>query len=142
MDVLTPEQRHITMSRIHGRETKPEVLVRKYLFSRGLRYRKNDGSLPGHPDIVLPKYHAVVFVNGCFWHGHQGCKYYRLPKTNMEFWENKITKNQERDRNETSKLESLGWRVISIWECEVKRTKEREERLKELYDSIVAQKPN
>ena len=137
MDVLTPEQRQITMSRIHGKETTPEIIVRKYLFSRGLRYRKNDRRLPGHPDIVFPKYHVVVFVNGCFWHGHEGCRFFQLPKTNADFWKNKIIRNQERDRNEITKLEFLGWRVVTIWECEIRRKTGREERLMELYDSVV-----
>ena len=137
MDVLTPEQRQITMSRIHGKETTPEIIVRKYLFSRGLRYRKNDRRLPGHPDIVFPKYHVVVFVNGCFWHGHEGCRFFQLPKTNADFWKNKIIRNQERDRNEIAKLEFLGWRVVTIWECEIRRKTGREERLMELYDSVV-----
>ena len=137
MDVLTPEQRQITMSRIHGKETTPEIIVRKYLFSRGLRYRKNDRRLPGHPDIVFPKYHVVVFVNGCFWHGHEGCRFFQLPKTNAAFWKNKIIRNQERDRNEIAKLEFLGWRVVTIWECEIRRKTGREERLMELYDSVV-----
>ena len=92
-DRLTKEQRHKNMSAIRGKNTKPEIIVRKYLFSKGFRYRLNHARLPGHPDIVLRKYRTVIFVNGCFWHGHSGCKYFVLPKTNTEFWENKISPN-------------------------------------------------
>ena len=105
MDTMTPEKRHETMSHIRGKDTKPEVLVRKYLFSKGLRYRKNDRKLPGHPDIVLPKYRTVVFVNGCFWHGHEGCRYFSLPSTNVEFWKAKIVRNRERDSSDVEELE-------------------------------------
>ena len=137
MDVLTPEQRQKNMSRIRGKETKPEIIVRKFLFSRGVRYRKNDRKLPGHPDIVFPKYHTVVFVNGCFWHGHENCRYYRLPKTNTVFWRNKIERNKERDRGNITRLESLGWKVIIVWECEIKTKTEMESRLRDLYNSII-----
>lgn len=137
MDVLTPEQRQKNMSRIRGKETKPEIIVRKYLFSRGVRYRKNDRRLPGHPDIVFPKYHTVVFVNGCFWHGHENCRYYRLPKTNTVFWRNKIERNKERDREIITRLESLGWKVIIVWECEIKTKTEMESRLRDLYNSMI-----
>lgn len=98
MDKLTKEQRHRCMSAIKSKNTKPELLVRKFLFSRGFRYRLNHPRLPGHPDLVLRKYRTVIFVNGCFWHGHEGCKYYVLPKTNVEFWKNKIERNRRRDR--------------------------------------------
>ena len=100
MDKLTKEQRHRCMSAIKGRNTKPELLVRKFLFSRGFRYRLNDPRLPGHPDLVLRKYRTVIFVNGCFWHGHQGYKYYVLPKTNTEFWKNKIERNRTRNQRQ------------------------------------------
>jgi len=108
------------MSRIKGKSIKPEEIVRKYLFSRGFRYRKNDKHLPSVPDIFLPKYKIVIFVNGCFWHGHEGCRYYVVPKTRTDFWLNKINTNIERDRRKTVGLEKLGWRVIIIWECELK----------------------
>lgn len=121
MDTLTPEKRSWNMSRIHCKGTKPEELVRKYLFAQGFRYRKNDKRLPGKPDIVLPKYKTVIFVNGCFWHHHEGCKYGTIPKTNTEFWENKINKTIERDVNEFKLLKALGWKVIIIWECETER---------------------
>ena len=109
------------MSCIKGKNTKPEENVRKALFSRGFRYRKNDKKLPGTPVIVLPKYKTVIFVNGCFWHGHNGCKYYVVPKTNTEFWLNKINKNIERDELKIKQLEQLGLKSIVVWECELKK---------------------
>lgn len=120
MDVHSKETRSYNMSRIKNKNTKPEELVRKFLFSKGLRYRKNDKRLPGHPDIVLPKYKTVIFVNGCFWHGHQGCKYFVWPKSNEEFWKQKIGSNIERDKKNISALKQLGWNVLTIWECELK----------------------
>lgn len=108
------------MSAIKGKNTKPELLVRKFLFSRGFRYRLNYPRLPGHPDLVLRKYRTVIFVNGCFWHGHQGCKYYTLPKTNIEFWKNKIERNRNRDLADRQKIVSMGWHCITIWECQLK----------------------
>ena len=121
-DVHTPEQRSYNMSRIHSKNTKPEELVRKFLFSQGFRYRKNDAKLPGKPDIVLPKYQAVIFVNGCFWHGHEGCRYFVWPKNNAEFWKEKITGNIQRDKHNHQLLANQGWRVIEIWECQLKRS--------------------
>lgn len=121
-DVHTPEQRSYNMSRIRSKNTKPEEMVRKFLFSKGFRYRKNDTRLPGKPDIVLPKYKTVVFVNGCFWHGHEGCRYFVWPKNNAEFWEEKITGNIQRDKYNHQLLASQGWRVIEIWECQLKRS--------------------
>ena len=120
-DVHTPEQRRYNMSRIHGKNTKPEELVRKYLFSQGFRYRKNDARLPGKPDIVLPKYKTVIFVNGCFWHAHERCKYFVWPKSNTDFWRKKIESNVLRDKNNSELLAAMGWRVITIWECELKK---------------------
>ena len=121
-DVHTPEQRSYNMSRIRSKNTKPEELVRKFLFSQGFRYRKNDARLPGKPDIVLPKYKTVIFVNGCFWHGHEGCRYFVWPKNNAEFWEEKITGNIQRDKHNHQLLANQGWRVIEIWECQLKRS--------------------
>lgn len=113
------------MSRIKSKNTKPEEIVRKYLFSQGFRYRKNDKRLPGSPDIVLPKYRTVVFVNGCFWHKHEGCKYFVWPKNNAEFWQTKIESNVARDRQKEAQLIALGWNVIVVWECQLKKgTKE------------------
>lgn len=136
-DVMTPEQRSHCMAAIKGKDTKPEMIVRKYLFSRGLRYRVQVRKLPGNPDIVLPKYKTVIFVNGCFWHGHEGCRYFRLPKSNVEFWEEKIKRNVARDFRNEAELKALGWRVIRVWECEIKTLAQREEYLKCLYDRIV-----
>ena len=121
-DVHTPEQRSYNMSRIRSKNTKPEELVRKFLFSQGFRYRKNDARLPGKPDIVLPKYKTVIFVNGCFWHGHGECRYFVRPKNNAEFWEEKITGNIQRDKHNHQLLANQGWRVIEIWECQLKRS--------------------
>lgn len=119
VDSLTPEQRSAQMSRIRGSNTKLEVLVRKGLHARGLRYRLGGAKLPGRPDIVLPKYRTVVFVHGCFWHGHD-CPLYRLPKTRPEFWADKIGKNRTRDQRVTSELEAMGWRVLTVWECSLR----------------------
>ena len=121
MDKLTKEQRHRCMASIRGKGTKPEILVRKYLFSRGFRYRLNHPRLPGHPDIVLRKYRSVVFVNGCFWHGHEGCRYFVWPKNNAEFWKEKITRNIQRDKHNRELLSDQGWRIIEVWECELKK---------------------
>ena len=120
-DVHSPETRSYNMSRIHGKNTKPEEKVRKYLFSKGFRYRKNDKRLPGKPDIVLPKYRSVIFINGCFWHMHQGCKYFVWPKSNVDFWREKILKNVERDKQQKKALIERGWNVIVVWECELKK---------------------
>ncbi len=120
MDKLTKEQRHRCMASIRSKDTKPEVLVRKYLFGRGFRYRLNHPRLPGHPDLVLRKYRTVIFVNGCFWHGHEGCKYFKLPKTNVEFWESKILRNRERDAETQKALARMGWHCITVWECQLK----------------------
>lgn len=125
------------MAAIKGKDTKPEMIVRKYLFSRGLRFRVQVRKLPGTPDIVLPKYKTVIFVNGCFWHGHEGCKYFRLPNSNVEFWEEKIERNVARDVRNEAELKALGWRVIRVWECEIKTVAQREVYLKHLYDRIV-----
>lgn len=120
MDVHTRENRSYNMSQIKGKNTKPEETVRKYLFGRGLRYRKNDKRLPGHPDIVLPKYKTVVLVNGCFWHVHEGCKYFKWPESNVKFWKNKLTENRRRNVVKIQALKELDWKVIVVWECELK----------------------
>lgn len=120
-DVHTPEQRSYNMSHIRNKNTKPEELVRKFLFSHGFRYRKNDARLPGKPDIVLPKYRTVIFVNGCFWHKHEGCKYFVWPENNAEFWHEKILSNVERDQRNYERLQQMGWSIIVVWECELKK---------------------
>ena len=120
MDKLTPQQRHNTMAAIHGKNTKPELIVRKGLWKRGFRYRLNHKRLPGHPDLVLRKYRTCIFVNGCFWHGHEGCC--KIPNTNREFWEAKIQRNKERDIETQKELSKMGWHCITVWECELKPT--------------------
>ncbi len=138
-DVHSPERRSYNMSRIRCKDTKPEELVRKYLFTQGFRYRKNDSRLPGKPDIVLPKYKIVIFVNGCFWHGHEGCKYFVWPKNNAEFWKEKISGNIERDARNYAELRDCGWRIITVWECELKK-KIAVDRLVRLCEEIKAAK--
>lgn len=136
-DVMTPEQRSRCMAAIRGKDTKPEMIVRKYLFSRGLRYRVQVRKLPGNPDIVLPKYRTAVFVNGCFWHGHEGCRYFRLPKSNIQFWHEKISRNIARDCRNAAALQALGWRVITVWECDIRTAATRRTSLEDLYDRIT-----
>jgi len=123
-DVHNKVTRSFNMSRIKGKNTKPEMLVRRFLFSNGFRYRLNVKNLPGKPDIVLPKYKTVIFINGCFWHGHDGCKYFVIPKTRTEWWLNKIRETQKRDREAEIQLNVLGWKVISLWTCELKDKKD------------------
>lgn len=125
------------MSKIRGKGTKPEIIVRKFLFSKGFRYRINDKRYPGTPDIILPKYHTIIFVNGCFWHGHENCKAAILPNTNTESWKKKISDNITRDKNNIEKLEKGGWKVIIIWQCEIKSKKSKEKRLELLINEIV-----
>lgn len=131
MDTLSAEQRHNNMAAIKGKGTKPEMIVRKFLWSRGFRYRVNNARLPGHPDLVLRKYRTCIFVNGCFWHGHKDCRYYVIPKTNTDFWIRKISRNIERDKQEQLQLARMGWHCITVWECELKREK-RDETLESL----------
>lgn len=121
MDRHTPEQRSFNMKRIKSSNTQPEILLRKMLFKEGFRYRINEKRLPGKPDIVLKKYNTVIFVNGCFWHGHQDCKYFVVPKTRTQFWMNKINGNKERDQQKTALLNMEGWNVIAVWECELRK---------------------
>lgn len=121
------------MSRIRGKDTSIEVKVRKYLFSKGFRFRKNDKRLPGKPDVVLPKYHIVIFIHGCFWHRHPGCKDAATPKTRTEFWLNKFEKNVANDQAHKESLESLGWTVIILWECDIKC------RFNETMDRLIEQ---
>lgn len=150
MDRLTLQQRSKNMAAIHSKDTKPEMIVRKGLWSRGFRYRLNHKRLPGHPDLVLKKYRTCIFVNGCFWHGHnvtesrmsdvrgkmeeviESSECCKIPKTNREFWVKKIRRNKERDKEEQKKLAAMGWHCITVWECELKPSK-REETL----DSIA-----
>lgn len=120
MDKLSAEQRHKNMAAIHSANTKPEIIVRKYLFSHGFRYRLNHKRLPGHPDIVLRKYRTCIFVNGCFWHGHDEYSCFKMPKSNTAFWQAKIARNKERDKRVQKELAQMGWHCITVWECELK----------------------
>ena len=134
-DNHTKEIRSKNMSHIRSTNSKPEEIVRKYLFSKGLRYRKNVRNLPGCPDIVLSKYRLIIFVNGCFWH-HHNCPRFVWPSSNVEYWKNKIDHNVERDKKNKELLQAQGWRVITVWECELKK-KIREQCLEKLYQEIV-----
>ena len=134
-DFQTSPQRHANMAAIHGKDTKPEMIVRRYLWGHGYRYRLNHPRLPGKPDIVMRKYRTCIFVNGCFWHGHEGCRYYSIPKTNTEFWVNKIRRNKERDVKVQVELAAMGWHSITIWECELK-PKVREKTLMSLVYTL------
>lgn len=119
-DVHDKSTRSYNMSQIRSKDTKPELIVRKYLFSKGFRYRLYDNRLPGKPDIVLPKYKTLIFINGCFWHGHEGCKYFVIPKTRIVWWLNKIVGNKEKDTETYAKLGMGGWKIIIVWECQLK----------------------
>jgi len=128
-DVHDKATRSYNMSRIKNKNTKPEILVRKFLFADGFRYRINDKKLPGKPDIVLPKYKTVIFVNGCFWHGHENCKYFKLPATRTEWWKEKIEGNIKNDTIKHALLREGGYKVKVIWECEIKN--------KSIFDTII-----
>lgn len=135
MDNRSKELRSRNMAHIHSVDTKPEKIVRLYLYHHGFRYRKNNTKLPGKPDIVLQKYKTVVFVNGCFWHAHTNCKWFVPPKSNEEFWNAKFEYNKERDRINYEKLTEMGWKIIIVWECEI-RHGDTEERLSRLINEI------
>lgn len=135
-DVHSKKIRSYNMSRIRNKDTSPEILVRKFLFAKGFRYRLNVKDLPGTPDIVLKKHKTVIFVNGCFWHGHKGCKYFVLPKTRTEWWLQKIKGTQKRDKKAEIELNVLGWRVITVWSCELK-PKKVEQTLNSLINSLL-----
>lgn len=136
-DSLSPEKRSWNMSRIHSKDTSVEVKVRKYLFSKGFRYRKNVSSLPGKPDIVLPKYRAVVFIHGCFWHRHQNCKRAATPKTHLDYWLPKFRRNIENDAKNYEELKQIGWKPIIVWECEI--NKDFENTMRKLVETITCQ---
>jgi DNA mismatch endonuclease (patch repair protein) len=136
-DRHTKEARSYNMSRVRGKDTEPEVVVRKFLFSKGFRYRLYDKKLPGTPDIILPKFRTVIFINGCFWHGHENCRYATIPKTRTEWWKAKINKNSVNDKTAQEKLEYAGWDVIVIWGCELK-TKLLTETLERLVERIIS----
>ena len=121
MDTISKEKRSEVMSHIRSKDTKPEMVVRHHLHALGFRYSLHSSKLPGHPDIVLTKWRTVIFVNGCFWHRHEGCKTATMPKSNVEFWQTKFERNVARDKKEHAALEAAGWHVIVLWECEVKK---------------------
>jgi len=121
-DRISREARSRNMANVKSKNTKPEMLIRKYLFSQGFRFRLHDKMLPGKPDIILPKYKTVIFVNGCFWHGHSNCKYFTIPKTRSEWWMEKINKNINNDSTAEIKLQELGWKVVKVWGCELKKS--------------------
>lgn len=118
-DRMTPEQRHRCMSHIRGTDTRPEMVVRRWLWREGFRYRLHVRSLPGTPDVVMRKWRTAIFVNGCFWHGHEGCRHYRLPKTRTAYWMDKIERNRDHDRRNHKLLEWMGWHVLVVWECQL-----------------------
>lgn len=134
-DRMTPQQRHNCMSHIHSRDTRPELAARRELWRRGFRYRVNVRKLPGTPDIVLPKYRTAIFVNGCFWHHHEGCRYATTPKKNVEYWNAKFERNRARDAETAETLEAQGWNVVVIWECELKKDKLEQTR-ERLHDAL------
>jgi len=136
-DVHDKQTRSYNMSQIKGKNTKPEMLVRKFLFSKGFRYRLHVNTLPGNPDIVLPKYKAIIFVNGCFWHGHEHCSYYVVPKTKTDWWLEKINNTKTRDHKSSMELEHLGWKLFTVWECELRSNKDY--RLCKLVDEVKDQ---
>ena len=135
-DIFDSATRSYVMSRIRGKDTRPELLVRKYLFAQGFRYRLHDRKLPGTPDIVLKKYKAVIFIHGCFWHGHEGCKYFKIPDTNTEWWAKKIQTNREHDVKALKELGEKGWKVFIIWECQLK-PKRRQQTLEDITQNII-----
>jgi DNA mismatch endonuclease (patch repair protein) len=135
-DKLSSTQRRYCMSRIRGKNTRPEILVRKGLHARGFRFRLHNKKLPGSPDIVLPKYGVAIMVNGCFWHGHKGCRYATSPKSNIEFWGAKIARNRHRDEVTEAHLLALGWHVITIWECELRGASSADSRIDKLAEEI------
>ena len=137
-DIFSKAKRSEVMSKVTAKDTRPEVKIRKYLFSKGFRYRKNDKRFPGKPDIVLPKYKIVIFVHGCFWHGHKNCKKSTLPQTNYEFWKNKIQGNTERDKSNQKQLKKLGWKIIVVWQCQIKNRELFEKTMKRIVQKITA----
>lgn len=135
-DIMTKQQRHDCMAAVKGKDTKPEMLVRRYLHGLGYRYGLHNRKLPSSPDLVLRRLKTVIFIHGCFWHGHEGCKYYRLPKSNIDFWQTKIDRNRKRDAEVEAKLNSMGWRVLTVWECDLKNKERRERTLSDLAKTL------
>jgi DNA mismatch endonuclease (patch repair protein) len=139
-DIYSSARRSQIMSMISGKDTKPEIAVRKFLFSRGFRYRKNYKKLSGSPDIVLPKYRTAIFINGCFWHGHSNCKAAKLPASNIEFWTRKINVNIMRDIKNINTLKRLGWKVIVIWQCQITTREKLNKTIKKLVSTLLKTK--
>jgi len=138
MDTLSKSARSALMAKIKGKNTHPETIVRKFLFSNGFHYRLHDKRYPGSPDIVIPKYRTVIFVHGCFWHGHKNCRASRLPTTNVEYWQEKIQENIERDKRKIKSLKDDDWKVIVIWECKIKKKKQRDIELNKIVKKIFS----
>jgi DNA mismatch endonuclease, patch repair protein len=135
VDVHDSETRSYNMSQIKAKDTKPELIVRKYLHKKGFRFRLHSNKLPGKPDIILPKFKTIIFINGCFWHGHDGCNKFVVPRTRTEWWLNKINKTKKRDAQVSQELKQMGWKVIIIWECELKSN--ADEQLFKLTEEIA-----
>ncbi|WP_282163703.1 very short patch repair endonuclease [Turicimonas muris] len=140
MDTITKEARSRNMSRIRSTDTKPELIIRKGLHKLGFRFRLCVKDLPGRPDIVLPKYKTIIFINGCFWHGHENCKRANIPKSNSSYWLPKILRNKERDKLNMEKLRNAGWKVLTVWECSLKTRREAEETIQLLAKQILSSK--
>ena len=144
-DVHEPSVRSYNMSRVKGSDTKPEIRVRKALHAAGFRFtlhgKYKGKKLPGKPDIVLPAYRSVIFVHGCFWHAHEGCKYFKLPDTRTEFWQNKLYGNRERDKKNEASLSESGWNVLTVWTCELKTIERAELSISRLKTKLLSLKP-
>ena len=135
-DVHNKKTRSYNMSMIRSKDTKPEIIVRKFLFGNGFRYKLHDKTLPGKPDLVFPKYKTVIFIHGCFWHGHEGCKYFVVPKTRTEWWIDKINRNKQLDTENFRKLKKLGWKILTVFECKL-RTGNKEKTLNQLATKLT-----
>ena len=137
MDIVSKRKRSWIMSRVSQKHTEPEILVRKFLFSKGFRYRLNSKNLPGSPDIILPKYKTAIFVHGCFWHGHKNCRLAKRPSSNKKYWYFKIDENIKRDKRKVKQLKKLCWKVLTIWQCQIHKKERAEKRLKYLQEQIL-----
>jgi DNA mismatch endonuclease (patch repair protein) len=136
MDIISEERRSWNMSRIRGKDTKPELVVRSLLHKMGYRFRLHRKDLPGKPDIVLPKYNTLIFVHGCFWHRHRNCKYAYMPKSKIEFWRDKFDGTIKRDKKHQEQLRNMGWKVHVIWECEIKKIEILEKKISSIFGNI------
>lgn len=136
MDIFTPEQRYKAMSNVHSKDTRPEKQIRSALFKAGFRYRICDKRYPGKPDLVFPHYYAVIFINGCFWHAHEGCEHFRFPNSNVAFWQKKFTRNKERDAENLKYYQEQCWRVCTVWECAI-RGKNSKQKIENVTSQII-----